>query len=197
MSIAAPVKRLAFGVAAVVAAPFAVAARIERWLGGGDLFYVLGAQALALLPGYPGVYVRAAYYRATLERCHWEVHVGFGSVLLRREASLDRYASMGCYCVIGHADIGAGAMIGSRVSIPSGKRQHLEKSGRPSSDVARYDRVSIGAGAWIGEAAIVMADVGAASIVAAGAVVSVPVPAGTTASGNPARVVRTAQPGEA
>jgi len=187
-------KRIAFGVAAVLVAPLAAAAWLERRAGAGEQVFAFGGQLLALAPGLPGAYLRAAYYRATLERCHWEVHVGFGSVLLKRGASLGAYASMGCWCVIGHASIGSGAMIGSRVSVPSGRRQHLDEQGRLTPDAGRFEPVAIGAGSWIGEGAIVMADVGEAAIVAAGAVVSVPVPRGSTASGNPARVVRAAVP---
>jgi len=183
-------KRIAFGAAAVLVAPLTAAAWLERRAGAGEQVFAFGAQLLALAPGLPGATLRAAYYRATLERCHWEVHVGFGSVLLKRGASLGARASMGCWCVIGHAAIGGGAMIGSRVSVPSGRRQHLDDAGRLSAEGGRFERVSIGAGSWIGEGAIVMADVGEAAIVAAGSVVSAPVPDRSIVSGNPARVVR-------
>jgi acetyltransferase-like isoleucine patch superfamily enzyme len=43
---------------------------------------------------------------------------------------------------------------------------------------------------WIGEAAVVMADIGRSSTVAAGAVVSSCVPPGIVVAGNPARFVR-------
>jgi acetyltransferase-like isoleucine patch superfamily enzyme len=49
--------------------------------------------------------------------------------------------------------------------------------------------VRIGAGAWIGGAAVVMADVGANTIVGAGAVVTKPLPDGVVAGGVPARVL--------
>ena len=54
--------------------------------------------------------------------------------------------------------------------------------------------VRIGAGAWIGSAAVVMADVGANSIVGAGSVVTAPVPEAVTAAGVPARVLRSRAP---
>jgi acetyltransferase-like isoleucine patch superfamily enzyme len=50
--------------------------------------------------------------------------------------------------------------------------------------------VTIGAGAWIGSAAVVLADVGRDAIVGAGAVVTRPVPERMVAVGVPARVVR-------
>ena len=80
-------------------------------------------------------------------------------------------------------------MIGSRVSIPSGKRQHLDEQGR-LAPVARFEPVAIGAHCWIGEGAIVLADVGGGCIVSAGAVVIDAVPSGKLIGGNPARVIR-------
>jgi virginiamycin A acetyltransferase len=50
--------------------------------------------------------------------------------------------------------------------------------------------VRIGEGAWIGNGAIVMADVGRHTIVAAGAVVTKPLPDYAIAAGIPARVIR-------
>ena len=91
--------------------------------------------------------------------------------------------------MIGHADLGAGVMTGSRVSIPSGKRQHFGAQGDVVTET-RYDRVGIGARCWVGEGAIVLADVGADSIVAAGAVVVKPIPASCLAGGNPAQILR-------
>jgi acetyltransferase-like isoleucine patch superfamily enzyme len=96
---------------------------------------------------------------------------------------------MGAYCVIGHADIGPGVRIGSRVSIPSGKRQHLDAAGRLSSS-ERFDTVAVGEGSWIGEGAILLAKVGYGCIVSAGAVVTTAVPDRSVVGGNPARVLR-------
>jgi acetyltransferase-like isoleucine patch superfamily enzyme len=51
--------------------------------------------------------------------------------------------------------------------------------------------VRVGQGAWIGNGAIVMADVGRDAIVGAGAVVTTPIPDRAIAVGVPARVIRT------
>jgi acetyltransferase-like isoleucine patch superfamily enzyme len=50
--------------------------------------------------------------------------------------------------------------------------------------------VRIGAGAWIGSAAIVMADVGKDAVIGAGAVVTKPIADRVIAGGVPARVLR-------
>jgi acetyltransferase-like isoleucine patch superfamily enzyme len=91
--------------------------------------------------------------------------------------------------VLGHVNIGADVRLASRVSIPSGRRQHLDDSGA-LSDGTRFDSVTIGEHCWVGEGAIVLADVGARSIVGAGAVVTRAMPGNTLVSGNPAVAVR-------
>jgi acetyltransferase-like isoleucine patch superfamily enzyme len=185
-----PAKRIAFAFASVAVSPLIALSWLERRLAAGEQGFLFGAQCVALLPGLPGAYLRAAYYAAVLDRCDWEVRIGFGSLFVKRAASMGTRASMGSYCVIGNADIGKGTMIGSRVSIPSGRRQHFDEDGRLSANEGRFDRVSIGSGTWIGEGAIVMADVGDDCIVAAGTVVGQSVPARSLVAGNPGRVVR-------
>lgn len=189
MSVRRFLKRLVFGASLVVTSPLILAAWLEKRIGAGEGVFVGLSQFLALIPGYVGTCLRAAYYYASLEKCSWEIHVGFGSIFTHRGASLGPNVSMGAYCVIGHADIGGGAMLASRISIPSGKRQHIDESGRFSS-TPRFDRVAIGSGCWIGEGAIIMADVGANSIVSAGAVVVNEMPAACLLAGNPARVIK-------
>jgi len=146
-------------------------------------------QLLALIPGLVGTYLRGAYYYGSLDKCSWQVHIGFGTVFTNREARLGTSISMGAYCVIGHARIGDHVMMASRISIPSGKRQHIDDSGRLSSE-PRFETVEIGTGSWIGEGAIIMANVGERCIVSAGAVVVNSAPRACLLAGNPATVVR-------
>lgn len=184
-------KAVVFAVSTVAVLPFVAVAWIEKRLGRGEAVFVFCAQLLALLPGLPGAWLRAAFYAGTLDECAWEVHIGFGSHFTHRGAVVGRNVSMGSFCVMGHAHIGQRTMIGSRVSIPSGKRQHLDAEGRLSGSEGRFDRVAVGDACWIGEGAILLSDVGARCIVSAGAVVVQPVPADSLAGGNPARVLRT------
>jgi virginiamycin A acetyltransferase len=76
--------------------------------------------------------------------------------------------------------------------VPSGARTHrADDHVRPIRDQGSAERlVRIGAGSWIGAAAVVMADVGPKSIVGAGAVVTQTVPGTVIAAGVPARVLR-------
>lgn len=182
-------KRLVFGASLVVVSPMILAAWIEDRMTRGDAVFVFLTQLLALIPGLVGTYLRGAYYYGTLEDCSWQVHVGFGSVFTHRAASVGPYVSMGAYCVIGHARIGDHVVMASRISIPSGRRQHLDESGKLSSE-PRFESVTVGRESWIGEGAIIMANVGEHCIVSAGAVIVNEMPGASLLAGNPAAVVR-------
>ncbi len=183
------VKAGVFALALLAMLPLIAFAWLEQRLTRTEVIFALFAQALAVVPGFPGHWLRAAYYFGTLDRCSWEVRIGFGTLFSHRSVTIARHVSMGAYCMIGHARIGEDVMIGSRVSIPSGKRQHLDEQGR-LAPVARFEPVAIGAHCWIGEGAIVLADVGSGCIVSAGAVVIDAAPSAKLIGGNPARVIR-------
>lgn len=182
-------KRLVFGMSLLLVSPLIVAAWLEKRMSRKESIFVASSQLLSLIPDLFGVHIRAAFYYAILDRCEREVHVGFGSIFTHRAATLARNVSMGAYCVIGCADIAEGVMMASRISIPSGKRQHLDASGC-LTDKPSFERVAIGAGTWIGEGALIMANVGSRSIVSAGAVVVNELPDRCLIAGNPGRVIR-------
>ncbi|MGH9174895.1 MAG: acyltransferase, partial [Vicinamibacterales bacterium] len=147
---------------------------------------------LALVPGPPGIALRRAFYRLTLEACSTSFFVGFGALFTHRDSVVEQGAYVGPYALVGSARLGRGCLIGSRASLLSGPHLHqLDEEGRwMAADVSRRQQIQIGAHAWVGEGAVVMVDVGAGAMVAAGAVVSTPVPAGIVVAGNPARFVR-------
>ncbi|MHC5011755.1 MAG: acyltransferase, partial [Planctomycetota bacterium] len=75
--------------------------------------------------------------------------------------------------------------------ILSGGRQHEVSD--PSQNITEteqtFERVHVGTNTWIGEGAIIMADIGSRCVVAAGSVVFRPVPDGKMVMGNPARAI--------
>jgi acetyltransferase-like isoleucine patch superfamily enzyme len=183
------IKGLVFIPAVLLTSPLWLLSWIEKQLTRSEVLFTFGAQTCALIPGHPGLWIRAAYYWATLDECSRETHIGFGSVFTHRGAHVAPQVSTGAYCVLGHVYLGKGTRLASRVSIPSGKRQHLDDDGALSGGT-QFDTVTIGAGCWIGESAVVLADVGARSVVGAGAIVTRKLPGGVLLSGNPATVVR-------
>ena len=98
------------------------------------------------------------------------------------------------HCIFGCVRIGENVMVANRVSIPSGKRQHLDEAGALAHETRRT-AIRVGSKSWVGEGAIIMADVGESCIVGAGSVVTRAIPSGTTAAGNPAREIRGAVEG--
>jgi virginiamycin A acetyltransferase len=150
------------------------------------------AHACAQMPGLPGDYVRAAFYRLTLEDCPAGSRICFGTFFSSPEVRLDHNVYIGAYCVIGSAQIGARTQIASSVHIVSGRHYHPRDSQGQilGSEHGAVRRIAIGSDCWIGEAAIVMADVGSGSTVGAGSVVTKDIPSKVVAVGNPARVLK-------
>ena len=182
-------KKGVFTISLLLISPFILASWIEKAVSRGEDVFVAQGQLLSLVPGLIGVYLRAAYYFATIEPSSWEIHIGFGSIFTSRRVRLGTHVSMGSYCVIGDAYIGNNVLMASRVSIPSGKHQHLTNTGEFSA-TPHFEKVCIGDRTWIGEGAIILTDVGASCIIGAGAVITKEVDNGQVVAGNPARVLK-------
>ncbi len=182
---------------ASVALPFGALSWLEkRALPQSEHCFQMGGHAMALIPGVPGNFARTAYYMMTLEGCDATSTISFGSYFSSRKARIAARSGMGAYCVVGMADIGPDVRIASRVSIVSGLHEHGSgrQIGSDQQGKGRQERLTIGAESWIGEGAVVGADVGAGSIVGVGAGVIKPVPEQSLAMGNPARLIPTATP---
>ncbi len=181
------VKRVCQAIALVLAFPAAALTLFGRIRP----VYTFFAQSVALTPGLPGSYLRAAYYKMTLRSSSLDVTLAFGTYFVQPDTVLEKGVSIGAYCVIGRSSIGARSQIASHVLIPSGRRQHLRNADGSLSDLAT-DPTLIGADCWIGDGAIVMADLGESVTVGAGSVVTKPVLAGLVVVGNPARPIQRA-----
>lgn len=178
----------------LIVAPLGLLCWLEKRSPGPESEGIFGfcAQLLAILPGLPGAFLRRAFYTLTLDRCSAHCHIGFGTLFSHRSVTVGDFAYIGNYALIGSADIGPHALIGSRVSILSGASLHERdgSGGWTSYAPERRETVHVGADVWIGEAAVISADVGAGSMVGAGAVVTSAVREAVVVTGNPARFVR-------
>lgn len=185
-------KSLARGVALLLVLPELLIYWLKCPLLGRDRALEGSSQTLSLIPGLIGVYLRRAFLMRVLASCHRTVVVEFGTLFSQAGAELGENVYIGPRCHLGLVTIGRDTLIGPAVHIPSGARTH----GTDDPDLPireqphQRTRVSIGPGAWIGSAAIVMADVGAGTVVGAGAVVTRPLPDNTVAVGVPAKVIR-------
>jgi virginiamycin A acetyltransferase len=190
------VKRAIDGCCLAMVSPLAGLCALESRYGGGDACFTFSAQLCALLPGLPGVFLRRAFYRLTLESCGRSFFIGFGAMFSHRTARVADDVYVGPWAMIGACDLGQGCLIGTRCSIISGGALHsLDAQGRwMATDPSRMQVVHVGEYAWLGEASVVLADIGRSAMVVAGAVVSASVPPSVVVAGNPARFVRQLSP---
>jgi acetyltransferase-like isoleucine patch superfamily enzyme len=178
----------------IIVLPLVVASWLEKKCipNQPELVFNICTNIVALLPGVPGVFLRRAFYTMSLEKCSPHCHIGFGTIISHRCAIIEKHAYIGSYALIGKVHLGEYCLIGSRVSLLSGEALHeLDENGMwtpYSADL--LVRVTISKNVWIGEGAIVYADVAESSMIGAGAVVSSNIKANIMVAGNPARFVK-------
>jgi acetyltransferase-like isoleucine patch superfamily enzyme len=153
------------------------------------------SEFLSLLPGQLGNYIRAAFFRFTMTHCDLDTVIGFGTLFSQQDTELMSGCYIGPQCNIGTCLIEVNCLLGSGVHIMSGKGQHnfddLNTPLRQQGGV--FTKVSIGEDTWIGNGALIMANVGKKCVVAAGAVVVTDVPDYAIVAGNPAKVIKMRQ----
>lgn len=159
--------------------------------GRRDALFQTFSHAFSLVPGIPGIVVRRAFYGLSLRRCPRTATIGFGTILSTPEVEIGDFVYLGAYCTLGKVTLGDHVLLGSNVDIMSGLHQH--NIGRLDVPIrlqgGRFERVCIGNDVWIGNSAVVAADVGEQAVVAAGAVVVKPVAPRLIVGGNPARIL--------
>lgn len=185
--------KLAVHLAAVVlVSPLLLSYAVGALVLGRNRALEGASQTLALAPGLTGMVLRRAFLGVVLARCHRSADVGFGTLFSQAGAVIDENVYVGPRCHLGLVHLERDVLVAAGVHIPSGGQTHaFDDPDRPIREQGgERTRVTIGAGAWIGSAAVVMADVGRGSIVAAGSVVTKPVPENVIVGGVPAKVIR-------
>lgn len=174
----------------IVLAPWA-GFLVGSWMIGPSRAFPGFSQAMSLIPGLTGQYLRRAFYRLVLPRCGTGSVVSFGTVFSHPTAEIGEHAYIGVFCCLGDVTIEDDALIGSHVSITNGNRQHgTERLDIPVREQpGDWPRVTIGRDTWVGDRAVIMADVGEHCVVGAGSVVTRPVPGYAIVVGSPARIV--------
>jgi acetyltransferase-like isoleucine patch superfamily enzyme len=149
------------------------------------------SQLISLFPGLCGVYLRRGFYRWVLSWCGDGSVVSFGSVFSHHRICIGKNAYVGVFCCVGEVTLEEDVLIGSHVSIMNGCRQHgIARLDIPVREQpGEWPRITVGRDTWIGDRAIVMADVGRHCVVGAGAVVTRPVPDYAIVVGSPARII--------
>jgi acetyltransferase-like isoleucine patch superfamily enzyme len=185
-------KSVANGLAFLAVLPAFLVFRAGSLAMGPQKAFAGWSQALALLPGLSGVYLRRAFYRLVFPRCDDDACLSFGTVFSHPTAEVGHTVYVGPYCCLGDVTLEDDVLIGSHVSVANGGAQHgIERLDTPVREQpGKWPRVTIGRDTWIGDRAVVLADVGKHCVIGAGSVVCDPIPDYAIAVGVPARVVR-------
>lgn len=186
------VKRIVFCSSALLVSPITILCLLCRVLFGKDQAVASCSQFLSLFPGKLSVYLRAGFYRFTLTRCSPDAVISFLVLFSQQDTEIAKGVYIGPQCNIGRCSIGENTLLGSSVHIMSGKEQHnfADINTPIKHQGGTFEKVLIGRNCWIGNGAMVMANVGANCIIGAGSVVIDDIPPNSIVAGNPARVIK-------
>jgi acetyltransferase-like isoleucine patch superfamily enzyme len=185
-------KSLANGLALVTIFPLFALYQGQKLILGAVRVFPGWSQGFSLFPGLVGGYLRRAFYRFVLPRCAADCWLSFGTVFSHPTAEVGKTVYVGLYCCLGDVTLEDDVLLGSHVSVTNGGAQHgiarLDIPIREQPGV--WPRIRIGKDSWIGDRAVVLADVGKHCVVGAGSVVTKPIPDYAIAVGVPAKVIR-------
>jgi acetyltransferase-like isoleucine patch superfamily enzyme len=190
------IKVFAVLIAMIFTLPFSLHSLLMYKVFKTERSFAFYGQLFSFIPGYLGQFIRASFYKITLEECGYDLAVNIGSFFAHPSARVGKGVGLSAYSIVGTATLQDNVMISARVSILSGKYQHGAgltgdiAAEEEVSDGIRYERVVIGENTWIGEGAITMASVGKNCVVSAGSVVTKDMPDDMLAIGNPARFMK-------
>jgi virginiamycin A acetyltransferase len=186
------IKTLVDGIALLLVLPLVLLYALGCAVVGRNKAFPGWSQAMSMFPGLVGVTLRRAFYRWTLPECGPDSCLSFGVIFSHPTAEVGRNVYVGAYCCLGDVTLEEDVLIASQVSISNGGAQHgIERLDIPIREQpGEYPRVTIGRDTWIGDRAVVLADVGRHCVIGAGAVVTKPIPDYAVAVGAPARIIR-------
>jgi acetyltransferase-like isoleucine patch superfamily enzyme len=185
-------KRIANGLALLLVLPCYLLYFLGSCALGQDKAFPGWSQAFSLLPGLAGMYLRRAFYRLVLRQCAGDSCLGFGTVFSHPTASVGRRVYVGLFCCLGSITLEDDVLIGSHVSVANGGMQHgIDRLDIPVREQpGSWPHITIGKDSWIGDRAIVLANVGKHCVIGAGSVVIRDIPDYGIAVGSPAKVIR-------
>jgi len=179
-------------VALLIALPVYCIYSIASLILPKDQIFTGFAQLLSLFPGISGSYLRVAFYRLAMQKCQKELFIGFGTLFSQHQTELLNGVYIGPQCNIGKCRIEENCLLGSGVHVMSGKRQHnytdIDIPIREQEGILKS--ITIGEDTWVGNGALIMANVGKKCIIGAGSVVISDIPNYSIVAGNPAKIIK-------
>lgn len=184
-------KAIVRGTFAVLVFPMVLSFHAASAVLGRQAAFRSASEYMSLVPGTLGVYLRFAFFRQVLPRFDDDACVSFGTVFSHPTLQIGRSVYIGNFCSIGDATLEDNVLVASNVSIMNGSKQHgIERLDVPVREQPGvFEHITIGDDSWIGERAVVSADVGKHCVVGAGAVVTKPVPDYAVVVGVPAKII--------
>jgi virginiamycin A acetyltransferase len=185
------IKKLFHAIFLIIAVIPYVIYRIGSFLVGKNSAFVSMSQLLSLFPGFFGSYIRVGFCHFAMNECPQSCEIGFLTTFSSPDISIGNNTIFSAGANIGRCHVGADCLIGTCVMITGGKNQHRFDS----RDIpirlqgGEFKPVTIGRDCWVGNGAIIMADLGEGCVIAAGSVVTKPIPPYSIAAGVPAKVI--------
>lgn len=185
-------KKIIVILASVITLPLTAVFHLCKNFTQTDSLFAGLSQLLSLIPGKSGTYIRIGFYRSTMVYCSSDSMICFGSLFSQTDTEIYGGVYIGPQSNIGSCIIEKNCLLGSAVHILSGKRQHnYSNTDIPLKDQGgTLEKVIIGENTWIGNGAIVMANVGKNCVIGAGSVVTKDIEDYSIVQGNPAKVIR-------
>lgn len=186
------VKNTSFVISVVLITPLYLTFRAASLLSSVEGAFPGFSQFLSLFPGNVGNYLRKAFYRYTLKSCNKDCTITFGTFFPSSNVQIGKYVYIGANCIIADAVIDDDTMLGSYVQVISGKSTH----NAANVDIpmrmqgGKTETILIGQDTWIGNNAVIMANVGKKCIIGAGSVVTREIEDYSVAVGNPAKIIK-------
>ena len=176
----------------IMAFPLYLLHRLIGFWGNRDRSFWGISQFLSLFPGIGGTFLRKNFYRLAMARCDKKCAILFGTIFSQTDTEIGRGVYIGPHCNIGKCRIEHNCTLGSGVHVMSGKHQHTFTSLEApiQEQGGDYEKICIGEDTWIGNGALIMANVGKKCIIGAGSVVTRDVDDYSIVAGNPARLIR-------
>ena len=116
------IKTLAHGLAIAVVTPALISYAVSRRLLGEDRALEGSTQALALLPGLVGDYLRRAFLSRVLAGCDRSATIQFGTIFSQAGARIEANVYVGPRCHLGLVHLERDVLLASAVHVPHSSR---------------------------------------------------------------------------